>query len=75
MPVGLIGGGECPGKCVGGEALEDVYILGDVAIVVIVDEGMAIDRVVEDQRDYRQQQADYGITLFWCGERSGAFRR
>jgi len=27
-------------------------VLGDVAVVVIVDEGMAIDRVVEGQRGY-----------------------
>jgi hypothetical protein len=29
-----------------------VRVLGDVAVVVIIDEGMAIDRVVEGQRGY-----------------------
>ena len=52
MPVSLLLGDESPGDCVPAQAVVDVMVLGDVAVVVIVDEGMAIDRVVEGQRGY-----------------------
>jgi hypothetical protein len=50
MPVGVLRGGPCPGDRRGAESIVDVWIFSDVAIVVIVDKGMPVDRVVERKR-------------------------
>jgi hypothetical protein len=35
----------------------DVGILGDVAVVVVIDERVAIDRIVNGQRGHHQKEA------------------
>ena len=47
VPVRLLGRGEGPRDRVQAEAVVDVGILGDIAVIVVIDEGMAIDRVVQ----------------------------
>ena len=74
VPVGLLGCGDRPRDGIARQALAYVQIFGDVAIVVIVDEGMAVDRVVERQRDDRKQKTHDGIALFSGREESGRFR-
>src|SRR5580700_11022901 len=64
MPVRLLGGCQRPRDSVRGQALTDVQILGDVAVVVIVHEGMVVDRVVEGKSDYRKKQAQDRVALF-----------
>ncbi len=70
MPVSLLGSGHGPSDGVPVQALVDVRVLGDVAVVVIIDEGMAVDRVVERQgRDY-QKKAQDDIALFGRREKT-----
>ena len=64
MPVSLLLGSKSPGDCVPAQALVDVRIFGDVAVVVIIDEGVAIDRVVERQGSRHQQEAQNYVALF-----------
>ncbi len=64
MPVSLLLGSESPGDCVPTQAVADVRVLGDVAVVVIIDEGVAIDRVVERQTSRHEQEAQNYIALF-----------
>ena len=63
MPVRLLGRSQRPGESIGGQPLPHVRILGDVAVIVIIHEGMAVDRVVERERDDRQQQAHDRVPL------------
>ncbi len=63
MPVRLLGRSQRPGESVGGQALADVRILGDVTVIVVIHERVMVDRVVERQRDHREKQADDGIAL------------
>ena len=63
MPVGLLGRGQSPFESIGGQALTNVRVLGDVTVIVIVHEGMAIDGVVESQRYHREKQADDRVAL------------
>ena len=46
MPVSLLGCGESPGDRFPSEAVADMKILRDVAVVVVIDERVAVDRVV-----------------------------
>ena len=48
----------------------DVRVLGDVAIVVVVDERVAVDRVVERQRGDHQQETQNYVALFRRREKS-----
>ena len=68
MPVGLLGRGQGPFERIGGQALTNVGVLGDVTVIVIVHEGMAIDGVVESQRYHREKQADDRVAFLGRGE-------
>src|SRR6266568_3848204 len=57
MPVCLLGSGEGPGNGGRTQASADVWVVFDIAIVIVVGEGMLIDRVVDCQRHYHDQQA------------------
>ena len=50
MPIGLIVGGECPLDRVPVEPVLNVNVLGDIAIVVVIDERMMNRRVVKSER-------------------------
>jgi hypothetical protein len=73
MPVSLLHGGEGPGDRVPGHAVVDVRILGDIAIVVVVDERVAIDRIVERQRDYYEQETKDYVAPFGRREKARWF--
>ena len=55
MPVRLLGRRERPLESIGGQPLTNVRIVDDVAVVIIVGKGMAIDRVVQRERHHREQ--------------------
>ena len=55
MPVALLLGGEGPSDRVPVQSVVDVGIVRDVAVVVIVDERVAIDGVVEGERGNNQE--------------------
>ena len=63
MPVRLLGRRQRPLESVGSQALAHVRIIDDVSVIVIIHKRMAVDRVVERQRDHRQQQADDLVPL------------
>ncbi len=62
VPVAGVVGDERPGHGVPGQAVLDVDVLGDVDVVVVIDEGMALDRVVkadaEDDEDAARRRKD-----------------
>ena len=64
MPVSLLRGSEGPSDRVPAQPVADVRILGDIAVVVIIDEGMAVDRVIERQRGYHKQEAQNYVAFF-----------
>ena len=70
VPIALLHGGEGPDGCVPVQTVTDVRILGDVAVIVIVDERVAIDRVVERQRCHHQQETQDYVALFGRREKS-----
>src|SRR5579872_5301201 len=61
MPIRLLGRSQRPLESRGGQPLAYVRVLGDVAVVIVVDERMVIDRVVKRERDHGQQQTRDGI--------------
>ena len=74
MPVALLHGCQCPCERVAGQAVSDVRVLGDVAVIIVIDEGMAVDWVVQGQRGDHQQETENDVALFWRGEQIGIFR-
>ena len=74
MPVGLLGCGDRPGDRAARQALTDMRVFGDVTVVVVVDEGMAVDRIVECQRDDGQKKTHHRIALFSGREQTGPGR-
>lgn len=48
----------------------DVRVLGDVAVVVVVNEGVAVDRVVQRQCRYHQQETQNDVSLFGRREKT-----
>ena len=71
MPIGLLGGSEGPRNGASGQSLTDVRVLSDVTIIVVIDEGMAVDWVVQSQSCDRQQQAHDRVALFSGREQAG----
>ena len=63
MPVRLFGRSQRPGESVRRQTLPDVRIVDDVTVVIVVREGMTIDRIVERERDHGEKQAHDGIAL------------
>src|SRR5512135_2420675 len=58
MPVARLGAGECPLYCVPVQAGLDLCILGYVNVIVVIDEGMALNRVVQRNRRNHQQESE-----------------
>src|SRR5436305_2344069 len=76
MPVALLHGGQSPGERVTCQAIVDMGVLGDVAIVVVVHERMAVDWVIDRQSGYHQEKTQNNVALFRGGESAGRhFRR
>jgi hypothetical protein len=74
MPVALLLGGEGPGDSVPGDAIVDVRVFDYVAVVVIIDEGMPVDRVIDYETDADKQKAENYIALLRGREKaSGLF--
>ena len=63
MPVGLFGRGQSPGESASGQSLAYVRVLGDVTVIVVIYEGMPVDRVINCQCQNSQQQAQSRIAL------------
>src|ERR1700737_1197731 len=63
MPVGLLGGSQCPGDGRGAESIADVGIFGDVAVVVVVDEDMPVDRVVQRKCDDDEEKTQDDVAF------------
>ena len=74
MPVSLLRGGKGPGKGIPVQTVVDVKVLGDIAVVIVIDKGMAIDRVVERERGDNQQETENDIALFGRGEKTRLLR-
>ena len=72
MPVPLLGGREGPGDGVPVDAFVNVSVSGDITVVIVVNEGVAVDRIVKRQCRYHQQQTQYDVALF--GGREKAWR-
>src|SRR6476660_688808 len=64
MPIALLGGRKGPADGVPVDALVNVSVPGDVTIVIVVNEGVAVDRIVNRQCRYHQQQTQDHIALF-----------
>ena len=64
MPVCLLSRGEGPGDGVRSQAILDVRIFGDIDVVIVVYEGMAVYRVVQHQRRNYQEKAENYVALF-----------
>ena len=62
MPVCLLGRGDCPSDGTCRETLPHVRVLGDVAVIVIIDERMPVHRIVErecNQREKKRRNRDW----------------
>ena len=64
MPVALFLGGESPGDRVPVQTVVDVRVLGNVAVIVIIDERVAVDRVVERQCGDDQEKTQNDVAFF-----------
>src|SRR5215472_12422426 len=58
MPVGGSAGGECPRDGRPLQARPDMEIVGDVVRVVVVGEGLPVDRIVDRDNGSSQHQAE-----------------
>src|SRR5678815_2225408 len=70
MPVALLGGGEGPCDRAPGQAIMDVRVPCDVTIVIVINEGMAVDWIVEGQRRYHKQHTQNDLGLVRRGEKT-----
>ena len=70
MPVPLLGGRKGPGDSVPVDATLNVSVPGDVTVVIVVDEGMAVDLIVERQCRCHQQQTQCDVALFGGREKT-----
>ena len=70
MPVPLLGCSESPGDRLPGEAVVDVKILRDVTVVVVIDERVAVDRVVERESGDHEEKAKNDVALFGRREKT-----
>ena len=64
MPVTLLGRRKGPGDGVPVYAVMSVSVFADVAVVIVVNEGVAVDRIVERQYRHHQQQTQNDVALF-----------
>ena len=64
MPIALLHGGHGPADRVTGHTIMDMWVLGDVAIIVVIDERMAVDWVVERKCGDYQEKTQNNIALF-----------
>src|SRR4051812_26731445 len=71
MPVPLLHGGHGPGDRVRGYTVVDMWVLGDVAIVVVVNERIAGYWVVERQGGDDQEKTQNNVALFGGRENAG----
>src|SRR5579862_509056 len=80
MPISLLGRSERPTDRIPAEAGANVRILGDVTIVIVVDETMPVNRVIDRQRGHYEQKRKNKIPLLrrskqasvalrFCGDR------
>ena len=71
MPVGGEGTGECPFNRARGQSIQDVGIVVHVVVIVEVEEGMSVDRIVNRNRRDHQQQPEYPGPVHQSRERVG----
>ena len=50
MPVRLLGRGQRPRDGIGGQSLTEVRVVDDIAVIIVVHERVAVDRVVKRER-------------------------
>ena len=70
MPIGLIVGGESPRDRVPGEPRLNVVVLGDIAVVVVIDERVMNRRVVKSRGGDYEDKAENQGTLRWLSEQA-----
>ena len=70
MPVGLVETGEGPFDRFPVQARTNVWVVGNVAVVVEIDEGMAAHGVVKGKRCEYKQEAKNNVPLLRRGEQS-----
>src|ERR1700685_3573929 len=71
MPIRLLRAGQRPGNRVPTETRSHVGIENNIAVVIVVDEGMTTGRVVERERGYDQQEAENHAAFFPRTEQPG----
>lgn len=76
MPVSLLPGSEGPSDRLPGQALVDIRVFSDVTVVVVIHEGVAVDRVVKREGGDHEEKTKNDVPLFGRGEKAGGlFRR
>ena len=75
MPVRLLSRSQRPGEGFSSQALTNMGILSDVAVIVIIYKRVPIDGIVESQREHREKQTHNRIALLRRRKNNGRFSR
>src|SRR5579872_2690482 len=73
VPVSFVESSECPLDRWPTHPCTNVSVVGDVAVVIVVDERMAPDRVVQGKGRQDKKKAENQVSLFGRGEDSLGF--